>query len=74
MDTGRQRGKHMKLSLTKFLLDVSTKQEIQLDQGRICGQMQNVSTDKGKSSYYSAMPRARGLKFYYVIADPKVGE
>ena len=29
MDTGRQRGKHMKLSLTKFLLDVSTKQEIQ---------------------------------------------
>ena len=45
-----------------------------LDQGRICGQMQNVSTGKGKSSYYSAMPRARGLKFYYVIADPKVGE
>ena len=29
MDTGRQRGKHMKLSLTKFLLDVSTKQKIQ---------------------------------------------
>ena len=29
MDTGRQGGKHMKLSLTKFLLDVSTKQEIQ---------------------------------------------
>ena len=29
MDTGRQRGKHMKLSLTKFLLHVSTKQEIQ---------------------------------------------
>ena len=29
MDTGRQRGKHMKLSLTKFLLDISTKQEIQ---------------------------------------------
>ena len=29
MDRGRQRGKHMKLSLTKFLLDVSTKQEIQ---------------------------------------------
>ena len=29
MDTGRQTGKHMKLSLTKFLLDVSTKQEIQ---------------------------------------------
>ena len=29
MDTGRQRGKHMKLSLPKFLLDVSTKQEIQ---------------------------------------------
>ena len=29
MDTGRQRRKHMKLSLTKFLLDVSTKQEIQ---------------------------------------------
>ena len=29
MDTGRQRGKHMKLSLAKFLLDVSTKQEIQ---------------------------------------------
>ena len=29
MDTGRQRGKRMKLSLTKFLLDVSTKQEIQ---------------------------------------------
>ena len=29
MDAGRQRGKHMKLSLTKFLLDVSTKQEIQ---------------------------------------------
>ena len=29
METGRQRGKHMKLSLTKFLLDVSTKQEIQ---------------------------------------------
>ena len=47
---------------------------IKLDQGRICGQMQNVSTGKGKSSYYSAMPRARGLKFYYVIADPKVGE
>ena len=46
----------------------------QLDQGRICGQIQDVSTGKGKSSYYSAMPRARGLKFYYVIADPKVGE
>ena len=46
----------------------------QLDQGRICGQMQDVSTGKGKSSCYSAMPRARGLKFYYVIADPKVGE
>ena len=45
-----------------------------LDQGCICGQMQNVSAGKGKSSYYSAMPRARGLKFYYVIADPKVGE
>ena len=45
-----------------------------LDQGRICGQMQNVFTSKGKSSYYSAMPRAGGLKFYYVIADPKVGE
>ena len=45
-----------------------------LDQGRICGQMQDVSTGKGKSSYYSAMPRARGLKFCYVIADPKVGE
>ena len=45
-----------------------------LDQGRICGQMQDVSTGKGKSSYYSAMPRARSLKFYYVIADPKVGE
>ena len=29
MDTGRQRGKHMKLSLSKFLLDVSTKQKIQ---------------------------------------------
>ena len=29
MDTGRQRGQDMKLSLTKFLLDVSTKQEIQ---------------------------------------------
>ena len=29
MDTGRQRGKCMKLSLTKFLLDVSTKQKIQ---------------------------------------------
>ena len=29
MDTGRQRGKHMKLSHTMFLLDVSTKQEIQ---------------------------------------------
>ena len=42
------------------------------DQGRICGQMQDVSTGKGKSSYYSAMPRARGLKFYYVIADLKV--
>ena len=28
MDTGRQRGKHMKLSLTKFLLDVGTKPEI----------------------------------------------
>ena len=36
--------------------------------------MQDVSTGKGKSSYYSAMPRARGLKVYYVIADPKVGE
>ena len=47
---------------------------VKLDQGRICGQMQDVSTGKGKSSYYSAMPRARGLKFYYVIADPKVGE
>ena len=47
---------------------------LKLDQGRICGQMQDVSTSKGKSSYYSAMPRARGLKFYYVIADPKVGE
>ena len=46
----------------------------ELDQGRICGQMQDVSTGKGKSSYYSAMPRARGLKFCYVIADPKVGE
>ena len=45
-----------------------------LDQGHICGQMQDVSTGKGKSTYYSAMPRARGLKFYYVIADPKVGE
>ena len=30
MDTGKQRGKHMKLSLTKFLLDISIKQEIQL--------------------------------------------
>ena len=29
MDTGTQRGKHMKLSLAKFLLDVSTRQEIQ---------------------------------------------
>ena len=29
MDTGRQKGKHMKLSLTNFLLDVSTKQETQ---------------------------------------------
>ena len=29
MDTGRQRGKTMKLSLTKFLLDASTQQEIQ---------------------------------------------
>ena len=29
MDTGRLRGKHMKLSLTKFLLDVNTKQDIQ---------------------------------------------
>ena len=29
MDTGRQKRKHMKLSLTKFLLDVSTKQKIQ---------------------------------------------
>ena len=47
---------------------------IKLDQGRICGQMQDVSTGKGKSSCYSAMPQARGLKFYYVIADPKVGE
>ena len=36
--------------------------------------MQDVSTGKGKSSCYSAMPRARGLKFYYVIADPKVGD
>ena len=36
--------------------------------------MQNVSTGKGKSSYYSAMARGRGLKFYYVIADPKVAE
>ena len=36
--------------------------------------MQDVSTGKGKSSCYSAMPRARGLKVYYVIADPKVGE
>ena len=36
--------------------------------------MQDISTGKGKSSYYSAMPRARGLKFYYVMADPKVGE
>ena len=27
-----------------------------LDQGRICGQMQDVSTGKGKSSCYSAMP------------------
>ena len=27
-----------------------------------------------KSSYYSAMPWATGLKFYYVIADPKVAE
>ena len=45
-----------------------------LDQGRICGQMQDVSTGKGKSSCYSVMLRARGLKFYYVIADPKVGE
>ena len=47
---------------------------IQLDQGCICGQMQDVSTGKGKTSYYSAMPRGTGLKFYYVIADPKVGE
>ena len=46
----------------------------ELDQGRICGQMQDVSTGKGKSSCYSAMPRDRGLKFYYIIADPKVGE
>ena len=45
-----------------------------LDQACICGQMQNVSTGKGKSSYYSAKPRATGLKFYYVIADLKVGE
>ena len=29
MDIGRQRGEHMKLSLTKFLPDVSSKQEIQ---------------------------------------------
>ena len=36
--------------------------------------MQDVSTGKGKSTYYSAMPRARGLKFYDVIADPKVGK
>ena len=47
---------------------------LKLDQGRICGQMQNVSTGKGKSTDYSAMPRARGLKFYHVIAHPKVGE
>ena len=53
---------------------IFTKSSNKLDQGRICGQMQNVSTGKGKSSYYSAMPRARGLKLYYVIADPKVGE
>ena len=36
--------------------------------------MQNASTGKGKSSYYSAMPRGRGLKFYCVMADPKVAE
>ena len=47
---------------------------LKLDQGCNCGQMQDVSTGKGKSSYYSAMPQARGLKFYYVIADPKVAE
>ena len=50
---------------------IFTKSSNKLDQGRICGQMQNVSTGKG---YSSAMPGARGLKFYYVIADPKVGE
>ena len=27
-----------------------------------------------ENSYYSAMPWATGLKFYYVIADPKVAE
>ena len=36
--------------------------------------MQDVSTGKGKSSYYSAMPQGTGLKFYYVIADPKLAE
>ena len=50
------------------------KKQYKLDQGRICGQMRDVSTGKGKSSYYTAMPRARGLKFYYVIADLKVDE
>ena len=27
-----------------------------------------------QSSYYSVMQWATGLKFYYVIADPKVAE
>ena len=40
---------------------------IRLDQGCICGQMQDVSTGKCKSSYYSAMPQATGLKFYYIM-------
>ena len=34
-----------------------------LDQGRICGQMQNVSTGIGKSSYYSAQNSLNAIVF-----------
>ena len=33
-----------------------------------------VEKDVSQNSYCSAMQQATGLQFYYVTADPKVGE
>ena len=30
--------------------------------------------EKPEKSYFSAMQWATGMQFYYIIADPKVGE